>query len=190
MKVSFSLTRADNAAYLNAVTDVAMGSSPKPKRMFWLERVVLPLFFISFLGLAIGGKNTQLYGGALFCAVLLLAPPLLQEIAWRRWLRKQKFDPTMDIELRAEGIYARDGATQGLILWADVGRIQNEHQYVILWRQGLSGLIVPKRAFASSSEAEKFVLLAQAHWQLARSIAPSSSSQPRSPEVPPLALPY
>ena len=74
------------------------------------------------------------------------------------------------IHITPEGIQSRTALGESFHQWDGVLRIEETDQFVYLFTDNMAAYLVPKRAFKSDEEVDRFVKTCRSHWKKARAI--------------------
>lgn len=101
-----------------------------------------------------------------------------KRVIWRRWWDRGQYLP-QTIVLSAQGVLARDALSSGFDGWSVLEPVQENDEYLVfVVRRDLLGHVVPKRAFASREECERFVQAARGFWQRADEVSQNPFRDP------------
>lgn len=147
--VTFTLTKNE---YKKATKGRNKSKAEKTLRWF------IPFYLVcAFLVFLIEGPSDRVRIGLLTLVVVLLVI-----IVWVVKVRRRKKDildnlqPT-EVVIAPEGLSIKSNGTEARIEWRHVGRITQDEDFIRLYILGKNvSLMIPKRAFSDSSDAEGF----------------------------------
>lgn len=157
----------------------------------WLVRWGLPIFayLMGFMGLlelwrnrATGLPNSDwliFFGPPGFYLLATAIDRLSKARAHRKFLSTPYFGTTAHLRLEAEGVRVKGVYGESLVYWGSILRVEETPTHIFLFLDPKQALIVPKRIFASPTDAGSFHDVAQRFWLQAHP----------APVAPPLATP-
>lgn len=69
------------------------------------------------------------------------------------------------MEINSNGLKERTQYNEGTVKWAGVIKILSNKSYIFIYIDNMVGYIVPKRAFTTEKEEEKFLSVALEMWK-------------------------
>ena len=106
------------------------------------------------------------------CSVLTFGPALLAFVAGFALLSVSRRDRGVltqhRIELLEEGLIEETPVNRGQSTWAGIYDVRSSRRYILIFISHNSAHVIPKRAFASSSDAETFYRFARSRWEAAQ----------------------
>ena len=97
--------------------------------------------------------------------VLALWIVLVIAVAFWRQRRKGVLGP-IEFVLTADGVSFHNRQMKGIVFWSAIERLKLRRGRLFLFMTQRSGLILPRRAFASDAEFEGFVAKAEQRWKV------------------------
>lgn len=170
-EVELELTRDDYVAAVFSKADERM-----PKRWQWLL-----LGALLGLALLLMGAVSLLTGGLEWLDEAPLVRPLIYAIgvvlglmvvvlglvaALRAWVRRMPRDDGAvlgwhRVALTEDGVHIETRAGRSFVAWSGVFEIHDRGEHILLFIDRGAAHVVPKRAFSSTGEAQRFVQIAR-----------------------------
>lgn len=177
MRVTFTYEPADFVRY----------SRSRIRRRFVRGAIVMAvlLFGVDALVLGLSSEALPILSVELLVGWLALT---LMYLLFPRANRQQTYENALlqgpysvEIDARAVGVHSHlyDARYQ----WQSIRTISDDNSNVYLVLPNLAAIIVPKRAFASAGEAERFLAVANSYWR--GEPAPAQTAGPSSWPPPP-----
>ena len=172
MEVDYEITRDD----LFAFQWRAVFTSPKAVRRtrwtyaFWLVPIVL---FAAVPAIGPDGfvlSRISLTFIAIAFAICVLSQRILERWLMRRVIRRQVADERPQrgqlgrhtLSLSEDGLIERTAVGESRTAWTGVDRVEQDRAYIFIYTSAAAAHVIPKRAFRSAEEAERFYQLSRA----------------------------
>ena len=171
MKVTYENTRAD----LRALERHAQGVHPLYRRAFWMRTVIAVAFgLIEAVRAAVPlGRKVLAFAvaaGAMWAFMWIfgrLVTSLLSTIGKKQKGYEGVFcEHTVAID--PEGVTETTHLGETRVSWRGIYRVDSTAEHLFIYNQPGMALIVPRRAFGSSEEADKFLRIAAGYHEASK----------------------
>jgi len=107
---------------------------------------------------------------AIAFAICVLSQRILERWLMRRVIRKQVADERPQrgqlgrhtLSLSEDGLIERTAVGESRTAWTGVDRVEQDRAYIFIYTSAAAAHVIPKRAFRSAEEAERFYQLSRA----------------------------
>lgn len=176
MHVSYSLKGADlfvAQAYANKQHGV---KGKYTVAIYVAACFLLPILLSALWPLRSVPRGTPLYHLRVWLPILLIGAMMF---TFLRVFRRQKsseyetvgnLSHTRTIQLQPDYIYSEDENSKSVTSWHGIINVVNGKDHILLFLSTKDAIILPKRCFASSHDAQKFWQTAASYWERARGI--------------------